>query len=156
MGGHKQNWESKRDKWEKGEERQREREKQQETGEWHQAAFHAILGQSEKMGKATWWAQNRILLKCPQMSNKIRNPAWRTRSPDWLGAFLMLPSPFPPSLWHGSFHVVGMSGGILNRDMKTMNDRVTLLLIGSWAKSSGNTHAFLMSQKMPRFATFLF
>lgn len=33
------------------------------------AAFHAILGQSEKTGKATWWAQNRILLK---MSSNVK------------------------------------------------------------------------------------
>lgn len=49
------------------------------------------------MGKATWWAQNRILLKCPQMSNKIRNPVHGARSPDWLGAFRVLPSPLLPS-----------------------------------------------------------
>lgn len=38
-------------------------EKSTGNKEGHQAAFHAILGQKEKMGKATWWAQNRILLK---------------------------------------------------------------------------------------------
>lgn len=66
------------------------------TRERHQAAFHAILGQSEKMGKATWWAQNSILLKCPQMSNKTRNLMWQARSPDWLGAFWYFPHPSHP------------------------------------------------------------
>lgn len=31
--------------------------------EGHRAAFHATLGQKEKIGKATWWAQNRIMVR---------------------------------------------------------------------------------------------
>lgn len=67
VGRHKQNRESNGEKQERGE-RQKGRRTTGNEGVTS-AAFHAILGQSEKTGKATWWAQNRILLK---MSSSVK------------------------------------------------------------------------------------